>query len=349
MIERVAIRPYRLPLRQPWHSAHGELIERGGWLVSVESNGTRGHGDCAPLPAAGTETPETAAGALLALRQQMIGRTLDAALSGLEQSAREAPAARFALESGLLDLASRQASLPLRRLLDAKASDRVPVNIMLGAVASLSTPEIERACGEGFAVLKLKVGVGDPAAEIERLSVLAESLPPGVSVRLDANGAWSLAEATGFIEALNGLPIESIEEPLRHPLAADLARLQTLAPFPLALDESLHRMGTHIDPAAVPVRRLVLKPAVVGGLRRTLALARRAQAAGIEVVITSLVESAAGLWSAAQLAAAIGGSIPNGLATGRWLAEDLGTAPTPLGGHLALGERPGSGFDPVKA
>ncbi len=349
MIERVAIRPYRLPLRRCWRSSHGGFSERRGWLVSVESGGTRGYGDCAPLPAAGTETTEAAADTLLAWRHRMVGRTLEAALSALDQSSPATPAARFALESALLDLASRQARQPLRRLLDANATDTLPVNIMLGALEGLSTPEIEMACSEGFSVLKLKVGAGDPAAEIECLTALSESLPPGVSLRLDANGAWSPAEATRFIEALYGLPIESIEEPLRQPLPADLTRLQMLAPFPLALDESLYRTGTGIDPASVPVRRLVLKPAVVGGLRRTLALASRAQAAGVEVVITSLVESAAGLWPTAQLAAAIASPIPHGLATGRWLAEDLGTAPKAQNGRLALGERPGSGFNPANA
>ncbi len=92
------------------------------------------------------------------------------------------------------------------------------------------------------------------------------------------------------------------------------------------------------------MRRLVLKPAALGGLRRTLALARRLQAGGIEVVITSLIESAAGLWPTAQLAAAIGSPIPQGLATADWLREDLGPPPRVQAGHLDLPDSPGSGF-----
>jgi L-alanine-DL-glutamate epimerase-like enolase superfamily enzyme len=67
-------------------------------------------------------------------------------------------------------------------------------------------------------------------------------------------------------------------------------------------------------------------------------------AAGREVVITSLVESAAGLWATAQLAAAIGSPLAHGLATGQWLAEDLGPPPLPLAGRIALPDTPGSGF-----
>jgi L-alanine-DL-glutamate epimerase-like enolase superfamily enzyme len=66
-------------------------------------------------------------------------------------------------------------------------------------------------------------------------------------------------------------------------------------------------------------------------------------------VVTSVVESAAGLWPTAQLAAATGSRIPHGLATADWLAADLGGAPRPIGGRLWLPARPGSGFKPHPA
>ena len=94
------------------------------------------------------------------------------------------------------------------------------------------------------------------------------------------------------------------------------------------------------------MRRLVLKPATFGGLQRTLSLARAATNLGFEVVLTSLIESAAGLWPSLQLAAALSSPIPQGLATSSWLAHDLGRVPDPEQGRIWLGQHRGSGFIP---
>ncbi|MGB5833742.1 MAG: o-succinylbenzoate synthase, partial [Thiohalocapsa sp.] len=66
------------------------------------------------------------------------------------------------------------------------------------------------------------------------------------------------------------------------------------------------------------------------------------------VVLTSLVESAAGLWASVQLAAATGSPLTHGLATGDWLARDLGLAPVPRAGRILLPDVAGSGFEPTR-
>jgi L-alanine-DL-glutamate epimerase-like enolase superfamily enzyme len=223
-------------------------------------------------------------------------------------------------------------------------------------------------------VLKIKVGLHDPATELAQLAALAQVLPPDVKLRLDANGAWEFAAAQQMVDGLAQLPIESLEEPLRQPEPAQFAALQQRVNFPLARDESLQIPPFSSIPPDPPfskgggegglfslagnwevpfaleemgVRRLVLKPAAIGGMRRTLALAQRAQAAGMEVVLTSVIDSAAGLWATAQLAAACASPIPHGLATAEWLATDLGIAPQPQRGQLILPLTPGSGFSPT--
>jgi len=353
VIERAGIRPYDLPLRRAWGSARGGFARRRGWLVRVEANGLTGHGDCAPLPAAGTESHEAAGAALERLIARLPGQDVETCLAALDvdDTLAATPAVRFALECALADLAGQGSNLSLRHWLAPGAVDRIAVNTMLGTLATVRDADLTTVQAQGFRVFKLKVGVGTPASELESLTTLVRRprLPNGFSLRLDANGAWSFDRARRIIERLVRLqlPIESIEEPLEEPTPERLAELQALAPFPLALDESLPARFAALDPARLGVRRLVLKPAALGGLRRTLDLARRAQAAGSEVVVTSLVESAAGLWPTAQLAGAIASPIPQGLATADWLAADLGPAPYIHGGRLGLTDRPGSGFVPA--
>ncbi len=333
------------------------MTHRTGWLVRAEADGLTGFGDCAPLPEAGTEEQTPAKHRLDHWRRRATDCSGEILLAELDAEGQTlAPAADCAVEAALLDLDARRQGLPLRRCLGQglgqrlgpalqPAADRVQVNAMLGAAASLADADVDAALGAGYRVLKLKVGVEPLDVEMARIERTVARLPPGVLLRLDANGAWDEPTAAAWIERLAGLPIDCIEEPLAKPDDAALARLQGAAPFSLALDESLAARG-QVDPAALPVRRLVLKPSALGGLRRTLGLAEQARGAGLEPVLTSLVESAAGLWATAQLAAATASPLAHGLATADWLAADLGAPPIITPPWLALPDLPGSGFTP---
>jgi o-succinylbenzoate synthase len=346
VIEGLDFTPYRLPLQRSWRSAHGTFGERTGWLVCARAGDLRGHGDCAPLPEAGTEDPEAARSALSAWRARAVGKEIQVLLKQIVADGSPAPCARFAVESALLDLAAQREGLPLRRCLSLAAADSVEVNATLGPLSSVTPGMLGEVCDDGFRVLKVKVGLDAPAAEIRHLTELARHLAPGAAFRLDANGAWPFEEALPMIDALNRLPVEALEEPLRGPDVDALRRLQSAAAFPLALDESLHHRGVARPLEDLPVRRVVLKPAVVGGLHRTLALARRAEQLGIQAVLTSLIESAAGLWPTAQLAAAVASPLAHGLATSAWLGGDLGEPPLPSRDRIWLGDHVGSGFAP---
>jgi L-alanine-DL-glutamate epimerase-like enolase superfamily enzyme len=260
-----------------------------------------------------------------------------------------APAASHAVECALLDLQSRLAGVPLRRWIlrprGGTASDWIEVNGALGPAIQVTGEAMTRALDSGYRVLKVKVGCADPDAEIAHLLDLASRLPPGARLRLDANGAWDLETAQRVITACTDLPVESIEEPLRRPDSEGLARLQALAPFPLALDESLVHWTGREASRPFPVRRAVIKPAALGGVAASLRVAERLGGLGVEIVLTGIVESAAGLWATTQVAAAVGSPLAHGLATGTWLAQDLGPPPMPRMGRLHLPDCPGSGFE----
>jgi o-succinylbenzoate synthase len=319
---------------------------RRGYLVRLETNtGQAGYGECAPLPAVGTETPQEAHTALRALLPACRGPAPVDFPSVLER-ARATPAARCALETALLDLAARLRGLPLYRYLQPEAADTIAVNAALGRLDAAFTRRLQDALERGFRVLKIKLGVYPPDEELQRLEAACRRLPAGVTLRLDANGAWAPSSATDIIAALDGLPVESLEEPLARPDPAALRALQAQAAFPLALDESLAGPDREAFLAEPPVRRLVLKPTVLGGLLPVLELRRRATRAGLQVLITSTLEGAIGLWAATHLAAACNTGLAHGLATADWL-EDMRQAPVADGGMLSLPETPGLGPEPA--
>lgn len=346
-IGRFSLRRYRLPLRRAWRSARQRLNERQGLLLQIDAGDCRGYGDCAPLPEMGSETLEQATHWLLPRLQQLHGVSPAEALRQLPPAPGDCPAARCALESALLDLLARQQGRPLRELLAPNPAQRVPLNAILDAKA---TPRLAaRTCAQGFKVLKLKLGLGEPEQELRQLRQMHRALPGDCRLRLDANGAWDADTAAWMADALAGLPVESLEEPLNRPTLAALRHLQARLPFALAVDESLSRLGPEALLTERPVRRLVLKPMLLGGLLPTMALAQRAHEMDLETVLTSVLESSAGLWATAQLAASLevrGPRLPQGLATAACLAQDLGPPPPLADASLVLGQRPGSGFEP---
>ena len=308
--------PYALPLKSPWQTSRGELGARKGRLLRLQTaDGLTGWGDCAPLPDFGiTEKSATA----------------------------------FAEECAYLDLVAQHAGLPLNAWLNGEpAIANIAVNRNFGPILKSDPGLFIQAAEEGFSVIKLKVGLHALADEIAGLQRLAGDLPPRLSLRLDANRAWHFAEAQNFIAACAGLPIECLEEPLAEPTPVFLAKLQSTAAFPLAIDESVNLLDTQFF-RHPPVRRIVIKPARHGGLLACVELALRAHASGLEVIVTSSLESACGLLACAHLAAAVAPDAVHGLATADWFAEDTGTAPAIVGGRLPLPLGPGLGFQAGK-
>lgn len=331
-LKRIRLRPYALPLRTPWHNSQHHITYRRGWLVCLQTaDGQLAYGDCPPMPEAGTETAAQAWASLQYLQHQLTGLPAVAALEALDHVT---PAARYAVETALLELCAQQRQVSLAHLLNPSASLTIPVNTMLGSLGENSLGQAAQLIGEGFTILKFKVGLRAVHQELDSLHTLVDTLPPGVYLRLDANRAWPLPLARQFLREVAGLPIESLEEPLQQADADSWLGLQALVPFPLALDESLPHWQQ--DMTAHPAQRLVLKPAVLGGLLPAFRLARRAHKAGKECVVTTVVDSAVGVCATAQLAAALGNGLVHGLATSVWLAKDVTQPPQIAGGMLQL-------------
>ena len=317
------VQPFCLRLSRPWQSARGVLHRREGWLIRlVDAEGISGMGECGPMPEAGTESAARAGRSLGEWSSRLPGRTVAQAWEDLESDG-PGPAARCALESALLTIGARRKGLPIARLLNPAAPSVVQVSGNIGIADDGLSERAANAVRRGFGILKVKLGIGEPRQERRDLRRLLEDLPEGILLRLDANGAWDAGTAADWLDCLAGMPVESLEEPVSDPDPAVLETLQARASFALALDESLPKFISRGLTSRLPVRRLVVKPMVLGGLCPALGLA----ATGSELVVTTTVDAAPGRWMAAHLAAALDSGLAHGLDTGGWLAEDVGSGP----------------------
>ncbi|MFP6687479.1 MAG: AMP-binding protein, partial [Polyangiaceae bacterium] len=322
------IEPYSRRFKRPLTTARGRFTHRRGWLLRLQDDhGRHGHGDAAAWPGFGSSSDD------VALRIACV----DQAEVGLIDSRFDAPGdietwlsqcdepkeVRYAIELALLDLMGQSRGCSIAALLGGGSATTV-------ACHALATDNDIPAA----AVIKLKVGARSIDDDEARVAACRSKAQAGARIRLDAGRAWTQLQAREAIERLARYDIEFIEEPLAEPelrVLAELSKLATAHNTRIALDESI---GDAIDLEnairAEAATTIVLKPMFLGGLFKTIELARTARAAGLEVVVTHALESAVG--RAGVLAAAT-------LLPGTHGLDSPGFVETPHGDFKRIGDQ----------
>jgi O-succinylbenzoate synthase len=160
--------------------------------------------------------------------------------------------------------------------------------------------------------------------DINRLRALKDHAPMGTRFRVDANGAWSVSEASAAIAAIYevlGDSLEYVEQP-----CATVEELVTLragvSPILIAADESIRKADDPLRVAAIGAADIaIVKVAPLGGVAAALKISA---AAGLPTVVSSALDSAVGIRAGLALA----GALPIltyacGLATTSLFTEDL--------------------------
>ena len=335
---QLSLAPIQAQLRTPLAAGHGSVTERELLLVGLTAaDGLIGHGEAAPLPSYDGVTIAEVATELQACRAALAGADGDPRADVLAQCAEATvlPQALAAIDLALWDLEGRRAGEPIWRRLGVQAPEPVAVNwtIASGDRAG-AADEAARAREAGFDTLKAKVAIGDDAG---RLAAVRAVAGPQMAIRIDANRAWSGAEAQAALRALEPLGIELCEEPVSG--LESMRSLSALTPIPLALDESA------TDPRALEHRvcpLICLKISRCGGLSGLLAAAGRARTAGYEVFLASTLDGPLGIAAALHAAARLAPARACGLATLSMFLDRADPLPA-VGGRIRVPDGPGLG------
>jgi o-succinylbenzoate synthase len=335
-------REFSLRLVRPLGTAVGTIRRREGDLLSLDAGDAFGVGEATPLPGwtesladcrAALDAVAEAGDASLRTAVEADPRDpLAASPATLTDALDDAPAARHAVESAVLDARGRREGQPLAALLADEPAATVPVNATVGDGSVAETVAAAReAVAAGFDCLKMKVGVGDLDRDVSRLRAVREAVGADVTLRADANAAWDRETAREAVDALAMLDCSYLEQPLAPDDLSGHAALRGRG-VSIALDETLTTTTPEaaLDAGAADV--LILKPMALGGPARASAVARRALAAGVDPVVTTTIDAAPARTAAVHVAAAIPDVRPCGLATAAALESDLGPDPAPVGG-----------------
>ena len=325
---------YDLPLVEPLTLGGTTFGSRRGLLIRLtDTDGREGWGEAAPLPGFSRETLEEAARQLHGLSDTLPGTEVSPGWWSPENTSpwpndeNLAPSARFALELAAWNLLTPAEEGPEMPVEDSRKV--VPINGLISSLPERALDEAFSMAESGYRAVKLKVGGSGISEDVRLVRAVREAVGGDVELRLDANRAWGFGEAMEFARDVTGVEIAYVEEPLSEP--GRLAELAAAWGLPVALDESLVGMEPGELGGRGHARAVVLKPTLLGGISRTLALAGWALRLGMTPVVSASYESGVGTAALVALAAAIEERPASaGLDTYRRLAADVILEPLDL-------------------
>ncbi len=296
-ITRLSIEPLKIPFKQAFVHASAVREETESVLATVtNANGVEGIGEGCPRRYVTGETVDSIQQFIETHREQWM--TLST-IQQLKDWATEHtsiidqnPAAWCAVEIACLDLFGKEAGLPIEALLGlSPLSGRFQYSAVLGTDSLQSfAKQFQRYRSAGFTDFKVKV-TGRLQDDIDKLTQFASTEDSTMRVRLDANNLWSDVEsALSYLRQLPGWII-AIEEPLK---VSDYDGCRLLAremSIPIILDESFLRLDQFAPIQNDPPLTWIINIRVskMGGVLRSLAVAKRAKEVGLPIIIGAQV------------------------------------------------------------
>jgi len=335
-----------LRFKKPARTSRGAYSEHRMLLVTLTDGTRAGTGECAPLPdlSCDRDAYDDIEQVSPLIRESIAGCSgYREAVDNIAVRLKDYPALRFSLESAAAELFRPE---ELYGTPFAAGEDTIPINgLVWMSDFDQMMAQAQEKIDAGFTTVKFKIGsiVWDKELEMLR-RIRSRFSPEDLSIRVDANGAFTPKDAPGKLEELSRFGLHSIEQPIRQGQWTDMARLCVSSPIPIALDEELigvngiEQKKLLLD--TIKPQYIVVKPTLHGGLSGTREWIREASERGIGSWITSALESNIGLKSISLLAASIYGSdnsVPaQGLGTGQLFLDNIDNGIEIINGSLRL-------------
>lgn len=345
MISRLSLYRLAIPFKLAFKHHSAERAETETVWVEADGHGVQGYGEGCPRMYVTNEDIASSA----AFFEQHCG-TLCRNVKSVEdlrlwmrahgEDIARNPAAWCAIELSILDLLSRQDSVPVESI-----QSREPANGLFrySAVIGDSPADQFRAIASqyaamGFADFKIKVS-GDLARDREKIAILSSIRIQGLRVRADANNLWSDPETAARHLTRLDCAFAGLEEPVGAGQFDAMRYVAQETHCPIILDESL------LGPDQIPLlaadrERWIINVRVskMGGLLRSLDAVARARQAGIPVIAGAHVGETSLLTRAGMIVAQAAGEglfAQEGAFGTRLLESDV-SEPSLMFGHAGI-------------
>jgi L-alanine-DL-glutamate epimerase-like enolase superfamily enzyme len=193
--------------------------------------------------------------------------------------------ARNAADCALWELDAKREGVPVWKLAGLPEPKPLLTTFTLGADDPAVMAEGARAYADARA-LKLKL-TGDLDLDMARVRAVRAARPE-CWIGVDANQGFKAHELKTLIAALVDCGIALLEQPLARGREADLDGLDS--PIPIAADESALTLAD-VDGLVGRFQTVNIKLDKCGGLTEAIAIAKRARARGLDVMVGNMVGS----------------------------------------------------------
>ena len=191
------------------------------------------------------------------------------------------PAARGGLDLALHDLIGKELNKPLYELFGLDPALTPVTSFTIGIADPETTLQKVAEVGD-HPILKVKLGVGTPAEQVETIARSGNAI--AVTIRIDANEGWDAETAVLILRELERFEIEFCEQPIPAGHPEHLRTIRERVTIPIVTDEDslvaadLPRLYGCVDGVNV-------KLAKTGGLRPALEMIHTARAMGMKVML----------------------------------------------------------------
>ena len=215
---------------------------------------------------------------------------------------------KAALDIAIHDLLAKQAGTSLVRYLGgASGYVETDVTVSIGDSEKVAS-DVVRAIEDGFGSLKIKLGRGRDE-DLRTIREIAAIVPSDISVRFDANQAWSRDDAVYIISHAAELPlhIDLFEQPVDADDIDGMAYVTAHTPIDILADECVFDSADAIRVIKAKAANLInIKLMKCGGIYEAGRIHDAASGTGIDCMVGCMMEGPESVLAAAQFAAAAG-------------------------------------------
>jgi o-succinylbenzoate synthase len=332
-MNKIIFKPYTLFFKFDAGTSRGVLKEKKTWFIKIENQKqVIGVGECGPLKGLSIDDRDDFEVYLKEYCEHFedlhIPETEEEVFQLVkERVAVDFPSIRFGFETALLDLLHNG-----RRIIfegSSKLQNGIPINglVWMGS-KEFMLQQIDKKLEEGYRCIKIKIGAIEFAKECEVLEYIRSKFDiKDLTIRVDANGAFTFEEAKAKLEILSHYGIHSIEQPIQPKQISKMGELVKMKILPIALDEELIGINSKEEKIklleTINPPYIILKPTLHGGLLSCREWIDLAEKRGIGWWITSALESNIGLNAIAQFTAQYPVKTPQGLGTGQLYTNNI--------------------------
>ena len=310
-ITEVRIGRISVPLRTPFKTALRTVNSVEDVVVEIHTDcGAVGYGEAPPTGVITGDTTGAIIGAIQDhIAKNILGKDVDEfedLLQLVQKCIVHNSSAKAAVDMALWDLYGQLYQIPVYKLMGGAKKQ-----IVTDLTISVNDPEIMvrdalNALERGYDCLKMKVGV-NPELDVARLSAVRNAVGKDVTIRIDANQAWTPKQAVKILNSMQelGLDIELVEQPVKAHDFEGLKYVTEHSYVPVLADESVFSPEDAMTIMKMGAADLInIKLMKCGGLYNALKIASAAEVFGVECMIGCMLEAKIAVNAAVHLACA---------------------------------------------